>query len=69
MSSNHLQEKVQALMNGLPEEQKEKAKTCSSPEELMDIFVKEGQELTPEVMELVSGGSMSYDSHGWGRMI
>ena len=66
---NNFEEKMEALMNGLPEAQKEKAKTCTSPEELMDLFVKEGQELTSEMMEMVSGGSMSYDSHGWGYMI
>ena len=40
----------------LSPEQQEKAKACSTPEELLELAKSEGYELTEEELEGVSGG-------------
>ena len=57
MENKDLYEKFMALMNGLTEEQKEKAKQCKNPGELLKLAVKEGIELPDEALEGVSSGA------------
>ena len=45
----------------LTPEQQEKAKACSSPEELAALAKAEGIELTDEMLETVSGGKEWYE--------
>ena len=44
------------LLNGLTDEQIEKAKECKSQEELLEFAKAEGIQLTGEQLEAVSGG-------------
>lgn len=43
-------------LNNLPDELKEKAKTCESASELLALADSEGVELTDDQLEAVSGG-------------
>ena len=45
-------------------ELREKAKECTSPEELLALAKKEGYKLSEEELEAVSGGSWSCSSFG-----
>jgi len=54
----------------LTPQQKEKAKACKTPEELLALARKEGIDLTDEQLESVSGGADWWkceDYHGHGR--
>ena len=44
----------------LTPEQQEKAKACTSPEELVALAKAEGVELTDEMLEAISGGGEWY---------
>ena len=57
MENKDLHKKLTALMNGLTDEQKEKAKACKTLNELMAFAVKEGIELPDEALEGVSSGA------------
>ena len=52
---------IKERMEGLTEEQREKAKNCHSEKELLALFAEEGIELSDEDLDLVSGGT-----GGWG---
>lgn len=43
--------------NDLTEEQKEKARACKTPEELVALAREEGVELSDEQLEVVAGGA------------
>ena len=45
------------LLNGLTEEQIQKARACKNQEELLALAKKEGIELTDEQLSAVSGGT------------
>ncbi|MBR3224283.1 MAG: Nif11-like leader peptide family natural product precursor [Atopobiaceae bacterium] len=54
----------------LTAEQKEKAKACKTPEEVLELAKEEGIELTDEQLESVSGGADWWkceEYHGHGR--
>ena len=57
-----MEKALKELFEKLTDEQKEKAKECKTPEELMDFFGKEGLELPDELLDSVAGGSAADDS-------
>jgi predicted ribosomally synthesized peptide with nif11-like leader len=48
-------------------ELREKAKACTSPEELLELAKREGYKLSEDELESVSGGSWSDISYGDSR--
>ena len=44
-------------INDLTPEQREKAKNCKTPEELLSLAEKEGYELSDDEVEAISGGA------------
>lgn len=48
----------------LTPEQQEKARACSTPEEIYELAKEEGMELSDEQLDAVSGGWCS--EHEWG---
>ena len=58
-----LKEALKGIWDNLTDEQKEKAKTCKSWDELTQLAGKEGIELPDEVLDAVAGGYLYY---GWG---
>ena len=63
MENKELYEKMAGVLNGLTEEQKEKAKTCQTMEELMAFLSKLGAALPDEALDAVTGGR--YDDLQW----
>lgn len=55
---------LESIYDGLTEEQKAKAKACTTPEELIDLAKSEGVELTDEQLEGIAGGSWKSTSPG-----
>ena len=43
-------------LNNLTEEQKERARACQTPEEILALAKEEGIELADEQLEAISGG-------------
>ena len=54
--------------NGLTEEQKAKALSCKSPEELIALAKAEGVKLTDEQLSAISGGWDSCSSKDSGKL-
>lgn len=44
----------------IPDELKERAKACQSPEEILELAKAEGYELSEEELDAVSGGFMNW---------
>lgn len=51
-----LQETLKGIWDSLTDEQREKAKACKTPDELMALAGREGMELPDEALDMVSGG-------------
>ncbi len=49
-------EKIKALLDSLPDEQREKAAACKSKEELFALLGELGVELSDELMDKIAGG-------------
>ena len=47
---------LQDIIDNLTEEQKQKLKNCRNKEEMTDLLLAEGIELTDELLESVAGG-------------
>ena len=47
---------LQDIIDSLTEEQKQKLKNCKSKEEITDLLLADGIELTDELLESVAGG-------------
>jgi hypothetical protein len=45
------------ILGNIPEELRKKAEAASSPEELLSLAKEQGYELSPDMLESVSGGS------------
>ena len=65
-----MDDKLNAALKGiwesLTDEQKEKAKTCKSWDELTALAGKEGIELSDEVLDAIAGGSsLVLTDHGY----
>ena len=58
MENKNLRDQMSELLNGLTEEQKEKAKACKTPEELMVFWGKLGVALPDELLDAVAGGTL-----------
>ena len=56
MENKKLNELLRGVWDSLTEEQKEMAKVCKTPEELMNLAGKEGIELPGEALDAVAGG-------------
>ena len=56
-----INEKIQARINALPDNQKEKLKGCTSKRELMDRIAESDMELGDEELEAVAGGTCCTD--------
>lgn len=59
-----LQEALKIIWDSLTDEQKEKAKTCKTPDELTKFVAKESIELPDEVLDAVAGGYVFHDDGG-----
>ena len=57
MENENLREQMAEILNGFTEEQKEKAKACKTPEELMAFLGKLGAALPDELLDAVAGGA------------
>ena len=60
MENKNLREKMAELLNGLTEEQKEKAKACKTPEELTAFLSELDIAMTDEALDAVAGGSPTF---------
>ena len=58
MENHDMQEKLKSIFDSLTDEQKEKAKACTSAEELVKFAGEEGIELPDDVLEEISGGKL-----------
>ena len=47
---------LQDIIDSLTEDQKQKLKNCKNKEEMTDLLLAEGIELTDELLESVAGG-------------
>ena len=56
MENKNLSEQMAEVLNGLTDEQKEKAKACKTPEELTSLLGELGVELPDELLDAVAGG-------------
>ena len=45
------------ILSKIPEELRKKAEAASSPDELLSLAKEQGYELSPDMLEAVSGGS------------
>lgn len=64
--NGNLNERMAKILNGLTDEQKEKAKACKTPEELTAFLSELGAALPDELLDAVAGGT--YDNlHWWER--
>lgn len=61
MENEQLSQALSELWDSLTDEQKEKARACTSFDELMECVGEEGIELPLEVLEGVVGGYTYYD--------
>ena len=52
----------ESILSKLTDEQKKKVEAAQSPEELLAIAKETGYELSPEQLEAVSGGEISWCS-------
>ena len=66
MENENLREQMAEILNGLTEEQKERAKACKTMEELMTFLSKLGAALPDELLDAVAGGRYD-DLHWWER--
>ena len=60
MENKKFEEALKSFYLSLTDEQKEKAKSCTTSEELIKLACEEGIELPDEVLEEVSGGLNSF---------
>ena len=56
----NLSEQMAELLNGLTDEQKEKAKACKTMEELTAFLGELGIAMTDEALDAVAGGSPAF---------
>ena len=63
-----MEKALKEFLANLTDEQKEKAKECKTPEELMAFAGKEGLELPDELIEGVAGGLVPPPSY-WDSII
>ena len=61
MKNNDLYKHMAGLLNGLTEEQKEKAKACKTSNELMSFLSEIGVALPDEFLDAVAGGGQKED--------
>ena len=52
-------EDMQSIYEGLSDEQKERLKTMT-PQDIIDTATREGIDLTPEQLQMISGGGCGY---------
>ena len=50
------------IFEDLTPEQREKARACKTPEEMLALAKEEGRELSEEELKAVSGGSLCWDN-------
>ena len=50
------EEKLQALLDSLPDEQREKVAACKNSDELLALLGELGVELSDELMDKIAGG-------------
>lgn len=50
------------IFEDLTPEQREKARACKTPEEMLALAKEEGRELSEQELEAVSGGSLCWDN-------
>ena len=58
MDNEKLNEMIKGVWESLTDEQKEKAKACKSPDELIKLAGEEGIELPDELLDTVAGGAL-----------
>ena len=56
MDENRMKEVIKSIYDGLTDEQKEKAKACENPDDLMKLLDEWGMELPDELVAIISGG-------------
>ena len=56
MESKNLSERMAEILNGLTDEQKEKAKACKTPEDLIAFLIELDAALPDELLDAVAGG-------------
>ena len=56
-----------AGLQGVSNYRREKAKACTSPEELLELAKREGYKLSEDELESVSGGNKHWQSNGDSR--
>ena len=54
--NGNLNERMAEILNGLTDEQKEKAKACKTPKELIALLGEMGVAQPDELLEAISGG-------------
>lgn len=57
-----MKEALESIYEKMTDEQKEKAKACKTPDELMAFAGREGIELPDDLLENVAGGSWLHDA-------
>lgn len=60
MENKNLREQMSELLNGLDDEQKEKAMACKTMEELTAFLGELGVAVTDEALDAVAGGSPAF---------
>ncbi len=60
MENKNLREQMSELLNGLDDEQKEKAMACKTTEELTAFLGELGIAVTDEALDAVAGGSPAF---------
>lgn len=53
---------IKAILESLTPEQREKARACATPEEILAFAKEEGYELSDDEIEAVSGGVWDFDA-------
>lgn len=64
VEDSKLDEALRSVYDSLTDEQKTKAKTCKSADEIMQLAADEGIELPDEILEAVSGGFIFQTAQG-----
>ena len=69
MENEKLSEQMTKVLNGLTDEQKEKAKACKDMNELTALLGQMGVELPDELLDAVAGGYVHYSWWGGWEII
>ncbi|MBE7009770.1 MAG: LysM peptidoglycan-binding domain-containing protein [Ruminococcaceae bacterium] len=64
-----LEEALKGIWDSLTDEQKEKAKACEAPDELIKLAGKEGIELPDDELEQVAGGAGNWKQYAKGSYV